>query len=64
MIHDKWARIIGIPLISLIIPLIQDFEEMMAFNRSTLRHFIACLVFTTAKSFLYHYSRYSPYLFA
>jgi sensor histidine kinase YesM len=67
MIHDKWARIIGIPLISLIIPLIQDFEEMMAFNRSTLRHFIACLVFTTAMwegnraIFIYMKRKYAGY---
>jgi sensor histidine kinase YesM len=48
MVHDKWARLIGIPLISLIIPLIQDYEEMLAFNWVSLQHFIACLVFTTA----------------
>ena len=48
MMNDKWARLIGIPLIGLIIPLIQDFEEMLAFNQVSLQHFIACLVFTTA----------------
>ena len=45
MVQDKWARIIGIPIISLIIPLIQDFEEMIALNYLTLQHFITCLVF-------------------
>ncbi len=48
MINDKWARIIGIPLISLVISLILDFEDMMAFNSLSLQHYTACLVFTTA----------------
>jgi hypothetical protein len=48
MLHDKWARIIGIPLISMLIPLIKDVDEMLAFNQAALEHFIACLVFTTA----------------
>lgn len=48
MLNDKWARIIGIPLISLIIPLVLSFEDMLAFNSSSLHHYIACLLFTTA----------------
>jgi two-component system, LytTR family, sensor kinase len=48
MLNDKWARIIGIPIISLIIPLVMDFEDMLAFNSISLQHFIACFIFTTA----------------
>jgi sensor histidine kinase YesM len=48
MMNDKWARIIGIPLISLLIPLIKDHEEMLAFNNEALYHLVACLLFTTA----------------
>jgi sensor histidine kinase YesM len=48
MIKDKWARIIGIPLISLIIPLIMDFEEMIALDSKTAKHLVACLLFTAA----------------
>jgi two-component system, LytTR family, sensor kinase len=47
MENDKWARIIGIPLVSLLIPLFKDFEDMTTWNDNALQHIIACLVFTT-----------------
>jgi two-component system LytT family sensor kinase len=35
--NDKWARIIGIPLISLLIPLVLDFEDMIALDSTSLQ---------------------------
>jgi two-component system LytT family sensor kinase len=46
MENDKWARIIGIPLVSLLIPLFKDFQDMITWNDNALQHIIACLVFT------------------
>jgi sensor histidine kinase YesM len=46
MVNDKWARIIGIPLISILIPLFKDFEDMITWNDQARQHIIACLVFT------------------
>lgn len=48
MIKDKWARIIGIPLISVIIPIIIDYDKMIVFDSTSLQHVIASLAFATA----------------